>query len=89
MYFSDSDFAVLDAVRAVASEKDVSPAQVALAWLLHKPEVTSPIVGATKMKHLEEAIAAVDIELSEEDIARLEEPYVTHPVLMPGAPEGK
>jgi aryl-alcohol dehydrogenase (NADP+) len=89
MYFSDSDFAVLDAVRAVASEKDVSPAQVALAWLLHKPEVTSPIVGATKMKHLEEAIAAVDVELSEEDIARLEEPYVTHPVLMPGAPEGK
>jgi aryl-alcohol dehydrogenase (NADP+) len=85
MYFSDSDFAVLEATQAVAREKGVSSAQVALAWLLHQPAVSAPIVGATKMKHLEEAIAAVDIELSAEEMRRLEEPYVVHPVLMPGA----
>jgi aryl-alcohol dehydrogenase (NADP+) len=89
MYFSDSDFAVLEATQAVAREKGVSSAQVALAWLLHQPAVSAPIVGATKMKHLEEAIAAVDIELSAEEMRRLEEPYVVHPVLMPGAAQAQ
>ncbi len=89
MYFSDSDFDVLEAAQAVAKEKGVSSAQIALAWLMHNPAVSAPIVGATKMKHLEEAIAAVDVELSDEDIARLEEPYVTHPVLMPGTAQAQ
>lgn len=89
MYFSDSDFAVLEATQAVAAEKGVSPAQVALAWVMHQPAVSAPIVGATKMKHLDEAIATVDVKLSDEEMARLEEPYVTHPVLMPGAPDAQ
>ena len=89
MYFSESDFAVLEATQAVAQELGVSSAQVALAWLMHHPAVSAPIVGATKMKHLEEAIAAVDVKLSDEQIARLEEPYVTHPVLMPGAAQAQ
>lgn len=57
------------------------PAQVALAWLLHRPGVTAPIVGATKQHHLEDAIAAADLDLSEKDMQRLEEPYLPHPVL--------
>lgn len=89
MYFSDSDFDVLEATQAVAKDKGVSSAQIALAWLMHNPAVSAPIIGATKMKHLEEAIAAVDVELSDEDIARLEEPYVTHPVLMPGTAQAQ
>ncbi|MCA9945601.1 MAG: aldo/keto reductase, partial [Anaerolineales bacterium] len=62
-------------------EKGFSPAQIALAWLLHKPGVTAPIIGATKMHHLEQAAAAVDISLSEEEIKRIEAPYRPHPVL--------
>ena len=57
------------------------PAQVALAWLLHRPGVTAPIVGATKLAHLEDALAAAELALSADEIARLEEPYVPHPVL--------
>ena len=64
----------------VAAERGVSSAQVALAWLLHKPGVTAPIVGATKLEHLEDALAAEELSLSDEEIARLEEPYVPHPV---------
>jgi 1-deoxyxylulose-5-phosphate synthase len=65
----------------VAQARDDSPAQVALAWLLHKPGVTAPIVGATKLEHLEDALAAAELSLSADEIERLEEPYVTHPVL--------
>jgi aryl-alcohol dehydrogenase (NADP+) len=65
----------------VAAARGDSPAQVALAWLLHKPGITAPIVGATKLEHLEEAIAAANLSLSSEEIERLEEPYVPHPVL--------
>ncbi|MFP4068422.1 MAG: aldo/keto reductase [Spirochaetaceae bacterium] len=89
MYFSDSDFDVLEAARAVAKEKGVSSAQIALAWLMHHPAVSAPIVGATKMRHFEEAIAAVDVKLTGEEITRLEAPYVTHPVLMPGAAQAQ
>ena len=64
----------------VAGERGLPPAQVALAWLLHKPGVTAPIVGATKPGHLEDALAATDVVLSPEEIARLEEPYVPHAV---------
>ena len=56
------------------------PAQVGLAWLLQKPGVTAPIIGTTKLEHVEDALAAEQLSLSEEEIARLEEPYVPHPV---------
>ncbi len=65
----------------LSAARDVPPARIALAWLLHKPGVTSPIVGATKVEHLDDAIAAEGLSLSDEEIARLEEPYVPHPVL--------
>jgi aryl-alcohol dehydrogenase-like predicted oxidoreductase len=55
------------------------PSQIALAWLLHKPVITSPIVGATKPHHLEDAVAALSVKLANEEIARLEEPYQPHP----------
>ena len=77
---TDADFAVVDRLLEVASERGLPPAQVALAWLLHKPGVTAPIVGATKPGHLEDALAATDVALSPEEIARLEEPYVPHAV---------
>ena len=80
LYTPDVDFAVVDRVLDVASEREVSGAQVALAWLLHKPGVTAPIVGATKLAHLEDAIAAEQLSLSDAEIARLEEPYVPHAI---------
>jgi aryl-alcohol dehydrogenase-like predicted oxidoreductase len=61
--------------------RGVPAAQVALAWLLHKPAVTAPIVGATEVEHLNDALAAEQLTLSDEEIARLEEPYAPHPVL--------
>lgn len=79
--YSDQDFDVVDAVRAVADERGLPPAQVSLAWLLHKPAVTAPIVGATKLTHIEDAVAATEVTLSEEEIARLEAPYRPHEVL--------
>jgi aryl-alcohol dehydrogenase-like predicted oxidoreductase len=80
LYTPEVDFAVVDRVAAIAAERHVSPAQVALAWLLHKPAVTAPIVGATRAEHLDEALAAQQFSLSEEEITRLEEPYVPHGV---------
>jgi aryl-alcohol dehydrogenase-like predicted oxidoreductase len=78
--YSEQDFDVVDATRAVAEGKGVSAAQVALAWLLRKPGVSAPIVGATKLSHLEDAIASVDVDLSEDEIAALEKPYRPHAV---------
>jgi aryl-alcohol dehydrogenase (NADP+) len=78
---SSSDREIVERVARIASARGVSRAQVALAWLLSKPVVTSPIVGVTKMQHLDDAIAAVDLELTPEEIASLEEPYVPHPVV--------
>ena len=80
-YFQPGDFDVLDRVVQVAEDHGVKPAQIALAWLLHKPGVTAPVVGASKMSHLEEAVAATEIELSEEEMAFLEEPYQPHLIL--------
>jgi aryl-alcohol dehydrogenase-like predicted oxidoreductase len=80
LYTPEVDFAVVDRVAEVAGERGVAPAQVALAWLLHKPGVTAPIVGATKVKHLEDALGAEQLVLSEEEISRLEESYVPHEV---------
>src|SRR6266511_4292708 len=79
--YGDDDFDVVDAVRAVAGERGVPPARVALAWLLGRPGVTAPIVGATRLAHLEDAAAAVELSLGEEEVARLEAPYRPHPVL--------
>jgi 1-deoxyxylulose-5-phosphate synthase len=81
LYGRSEDFDVVDRVVEVAGERSVPPAQIALAWLLHRPGVTAPIVGATKLEHLEDALAAAELDLSAEEIARLEEPYVPHPVL--------
>jgi 1-deoxyxylulose-5-phosphate synthase len=82
-YCLDSDFDVADAVRMIAAERGLSPAQIALAWVLNKPFVTAPIVGATKPKHLEEALTATTIELTAEETARLEQHYRPHPVAGP------
>ena len=71
---------MIDRAAEVAAERGVSTAQVALAWLLHKPGVTAPIVGATKVEHLEDALAAEQLALGEDEIERLEEPYVPHAV---------
>jgi aryl-alcohol dehydrogenase-like predicted oxidoreductase len=79
-YRPDLDFPVIDRAAEVAAERGVSGAQIALAWLLHKPHVTAPIVGATKLEHLEQALLAEELPLSDDEIARLEEPYVPHPV---------
>jgi 1-deoxyxylulose-5-phosphate synthase len=80
LYDHASDWEVVEAVRAVASEAGSEPAQIALAWLLAKPAVTAPIIGATKMAHLEAAIAAVDVKLDPAQMARLEAPYEPHAV---------
>ena len=77
----DSDRKVVERVAEVAAKRGVPRAQVALAWLLSKPFMTAPIVGASKPNHLEDAVAAVSLKLSEEEISRLEEPYVPHPVV--------
>src|SRR5918999_3964078 len=76
LYRPDLDRAVIDRAAEVASGRGVSAAQVALAWLLHKPGVTAPIVGTTRLEHLEDALAAEQLALSDEQITRLEEPYV-------------
>jgi aryl-alcohol dehydrogenase-like predicted oxidoreductase len=79
--YSEADFDVVDRAAEVAGERGVPPAQVALAWLLQRPGVNAPIVGATKPEHLDDALAAERLELGAEEVARLEEPYVPHPVL--------
>ncbi len=81
LYSEPTDFDVVERVAEVAAERGVPPAQVALAWLLHKPGVTAPIVGATKPEHLADALAAEQLSISDDEIARLEEPYAPHPVL--------
>jgi 1-deoxyxylulose-5-phosphate synthase len=80
-YGRPEDFDGVDRLVEVAAERGVPPAQVALAWLLHKPGVTAPIVGATKLEHLEDALAAAGLGLAPDEIARLEEPYAPQPVL--------
>jgi 1-deoxyxylulose-5-phosphate synthase len=80
LYGGPGDWEVVEAVRAVAAERGVAPAEVALAWLLAKPAVTAPIIGATKLSHLDAAIRAVELTLSDEEVARLEAPYRPHAV---------
>jgi aryl-alcohol dehydrogenase (NADP+) len=81
LYTQEADDRVVDAVAQVAKNRGVPAAQVALAWLLHKPEVTSPIVGASKPHHLQDAVAAVGVKLTQQEISQLESVYVPHPVL--------
>lgn len=77
----ESDKKVIEAVAKIAQEREVPRAQVALAWLLSKPVMTAPIVGASKPQHLKDAVAAVSLKLTSEEIAKLEESYVPHPVV--------
>ena len=81
LYFRDEDFTVAERAWDVAKERGVSGSQIALAWMLNKPHITAPIIGTTRMDHLEQAIAALDIKLSDDDMKQLEEPYIPHPVL--------
>ncbi len=81
LYFQDNDFEILDRVLQLAHRLGHSPAQIALAWVLHQPGITSPIIGASKMNQLDELIAALDIHLSPEDCQFLEEPYRPHLIL--------
>lgn len=78
--YSDDDFDVVDVVREIASERGIPAAQVALAWLLSKEGVTAPIVGATKLTHVEDAVAAIEVELTPGEIERMEAPYRPHKV---------
>jgi aryl-alcohol dehydrogenase-like predicted oxidoreductase len=80
LYKPETDFPVIDRVTEVARRRGVPSAQVALAWLLQKPGVTAPIVGATKLEHMEDALAAEKLSLSESEIAELEELYVPHAI---------
>lgn len=80
LYTNPADWAIVEAVQAVAAERGVTPAEVALAWLLSKPAVTAPIVGTTRASHLDAVIQSVELELSAEEISRLEAPYEPHPI---------
>jgi aryl-alcohol dehydrogenase-like predicted oxidoreductase len=75
------DRAVVDRLGQIAEQRGVPRAQVALAWMLSKPAITSPIIGATKPHHLSDAVAALSLHLTSEEIAALEEPYAPHPIL--------
>jgi aryl-alcohol dehydrogenase-like predicted oxidoreductase len=79
--YTDDDFDVVDVVAQLAAERELPAAQIALAWLLGRPGVSAPIVGATKISHLDAAVAAVDVSLDEKEVERLERPYRPHPVL--------
>jgi len=81
LYTQEADDRVVDCVEALAKQRGEPPARVALAWLLHKPGVTAPIIGASKPHHLEDAVAALDIKLSKEEMDQVESVYVPHPVL--------
>ena len=81
LYFRDEDFQIVERVAELGKRRGVKPMQIALAWILQKPGVNAPIIGATKTYHLEEAIAALEIKLSGDEMKFLEELYQPHPVL--------
>ncbi len=81
LYYQDSDFAVVESVSAIARKRGIPNAQVALAWILQQPGVTSPIVGASKMSHLDDAVAAMSVKLDAEELKALAEPYRPHAIL--------
>jgi aryl-alcohol dehydrogenase-like predicted oxidoreductase len=77
--YRPADFDVVDAVRAVAASRGVPPARVALSWLLGRPGVVAPVIGATRPGHLDDALAAVDLQLDDAEAGQLEAPYAPHP----------
>ena len=81
LYYRDSDFTVVDRVVELAEKRNAKPAQIALAWMLSKPAISAPIIGASKLYQLEDAIAALPIKLTPEEITHLEQPYEPHPIL--------
>ena len=81
LYFREEDFIVAERANEIAGLRGVTGSQVALAWMLAKPHINSPIIGASKLDHLDQAVAALDIQLTPEEIKRLEEPYMPHPIL--------
>jgi aryl-alcohol dehydrogenase (NADP+) len=81
MYYRDSDFTVVQRVTEIARKRGVPNAQIALAWVLQQAGVTAPIIGASKMNHLEDAVKALEIKLSSDELTALAEPYEPHPVL--------
>jgi 1-deoxyxylulose-5-phosphate synthase len=81
LYYTESDFIIADRAVDLAKRRGVKPTQIALAWLLAKPGVTAPIIGASKLPHLDEAVAAIDLRLDPEELTFLEEPYQPHAVL--------
>lgn len=86
LYYREEDFKIADRVQELAKKRGVKPMQIALAWILSKPGISAPIVGATKMNHVEEAIGALEIKLSQDEMKFLEELYQPHPVLGHGYP---
>ena len=81
MYYQPNDFAVSERLTEVAQKLGLPKMQVALAWVLAKPGITSPIIGASKMNHLEESLQALSVKLSQDDIEGLEQPYEPHRIL--------
>jgi aryl-alcohol dehydrogenase (NADP+) len=81
LYYAETDFTIADRVVELARRRDVKPTQIALAWLLAKPEVTAPIIGASKLPHLDQAVAALDLRLDAGELTFLEEPYQPHQIL--------
>jgi aryl-alcohol dehydrogenase (NADP+) len=81
LYYADSDFTIAERVVEVAATRGVKPTQIALAWLLAKPGVTAPIIGASKIAHLDDAVAALAIRLDVDEVALLEAPYQPHAIL--------
>jgi aryl-alcohol dehydrogenase (NADP+) len=81
LYFREEDFTIAERAGEVARQRGVTASQIALAWMLDKPHITSPIIGASKMEHLEQAIAALDIQLTDDEVSSLEEAYQPHPIL--------
>jgi aryl-alcohol dehydrogenase (NADP+) len=80
-YYSEMDYAVLDAVEGIAQQRGAVAAQVATAWVLQRPGITAPIIGASKLKHVDDAVAALDIKLTPDEMAALEAPYIPKPVM--------
>jgi aryl-alcohol dehydrogenase (NADP+) len=81
MYYTDTDFEIVERLKTVAEKKQVKPAQLALAWILSKPGVSAPIIGASKMYQLEEAVAATEIKLTEDELKAIEELYQPRRIL--------
>jgi aryl-alcohol dehydrogenase (NADP+) len=81
LYFREADFKVVDAVTEIARARGLSNMQVALAWVLKNPAVTAPIIGASKLEHLEQAVSALDVKLTDDEVKALEAPYEPKPVL--------